>query len=564
MSQEIEGNQVIKAIDTIYQKGNKSKFSPHFQQSVAKESKIICEYLGIESTTQSIFWAILFSMSIEKNSSIDIDDFSMYLGITVLRVFTFQSHFDELVKRKLILRQKTSRRRRCSESLNYLSLYVPGDIIHCVVTGTPLSKRRKSDLSFYEILDIVFNLFEQKDNGYIDMEEFVSEIEALTTENKKQPIVRQILNFKLPSFELGILLVILQQFTEGYQSIDLVKLSRTFLNDTNKQIHFRKEFMSGNTKLQKLNLVDLETESTFRSDKTITLTQKGKELFGEDKNLFMEQESQQQNDIIQSSSIIEQKLFFNEREKKEIDTLTKMLIPAQYNEIVHRLKKNKMKGNFTILFSGQAGTGKTELVYQIAKVTGRDIKRVDISQTKSKWFGESEKRIKAVFDSYKKLVKNSSLTPILLFNEADGVFGTRKTLGNSSVDQTENAIQTIILQEMEDFEGIMIATTNLPTHLKEFERRLLFKIAFNKPNSSTRLLIMQDKIPFLTVEQIQQLSERYSLTGGQVMNISKKLMMNQILTGNTPSMCEILEMCEAEFLVKKEERNPIGFKIMNT
>jgi hypothetical protein len=114
---------------------------------------------------------------------------------------------------------------------------------------------------------------------------------------------------------------------------------------------------------------------------------------------------------------------------------------------------------------------------------------------------------------------------------------------------------------MEDFEGILIATTNLPTHLKEFERRLLFKIAFDKPNSSTRYLIMRDKLPFLTDEQIQQLSARYNLTGGQVMNISKKLMINQILTGNTPTMCEVLEMSESEFLVKKEERNPIGFRI---
>ena len=563
MNTELEGNQVIKAIDTVFTKGQKSKFSESFQNSVSKEAQVICEYLGIDlkEKNQAIFWAMLFGMGIQSNSSIDLDAFSMYLNTTVLRVFQFQKDFDALVKRKLVQRQKPSKRRRNTESLNYLNLYVPGDIVFNVVNGEPLPSRRRADMNLYEILDIVYNLFQQRDDGYIDTEELYTELEGLLSENTKLPFVRQIMNYKLPPFEQLILLFVLQQFVEGYQSVDLVRLLKTLLVETQKQLNCRRAWINNKTKLQHHGICDLEMDSQFRNDKAIVLTSKGQELFGADRELFIEQDVQQQKDIIQSSSIIEQKLFFNEREKKEIDTLTNMLIPAHYNEIVHRLKTNNLKGNFTILFSGHAGTGKTESVYQIAKVTGRDIKQVDISQTKSKWFGESEKRIKGVFDSYKKLVKNSPLTPILLFNEADGVFGTRKTLGSSSIDQTENAIQTIILQEMEDFEGILIATTNLPTHLKEFERRLLFKIAFDKPNSSTRYLIMRDKLPFLTDEQIQQLSARYNLTGGQVMNISKKLMINQILTGNTPTMCEVLEMSESEFLVKKEERNPIGFRI---
>lgn len=561
MQQEIKENPVLSAVDIIFQRGHKSKFSEQFQKSVSKEAQVICEYLGIDSAQQALCFAMLLGMGVQSNSSLDIDSFSQYLNVSVLRAFQFTEELNSLVKRKLLAKQKNTRRRRGGESLNYLNLYVPSDLVYAVVNGEPLPSRRKTDMNLYEILDNVYMYFQQRDDGYIDTEELGNEIQGLLDENKKLPFIRQILNFKLPVLEQIILLFVCQQFVEGYQSVDLVRLLKTLIVETQKQLTCRKEWISNKTKLQHLNLVDLENESSFRNDKAIVLTPKGQELFGTDRSLFIEENVQQQKDIIQSSSIIEQKLFFNEREKKEIDTLTNMLIPAHYNEIVHRLKKNNMKGNFTILFSGHAGTGKTESVYQIAKVTGRDIKRVDISQTKSKWFGESEKRIKAVFDSYKKLVKNSSLTPILLFNEADGVFGTRKTLGSSSVDQTENAIQTIILQEMEDFEGIMIATTNLPTHLKEFERRLLFKIAFDKPNSSTRFLIMRDKLPFLSDEQIQQLSARYNLTGGQVMNISKKLMMNQILTGDNSNMNEIENLCEAEFLVKKEERRPIGFKI---
>jgi len=239
------------------------------------------------------------------------------------------------------------------------------------------------------------------------------------------------------------------------------------------------------------------------------------------------------------------------------------LQPNNYNEVVNRLKSNNMKGNFTILFSGHAGTGKTESVYQIARSTGRDIKIVDISKTKSKWFGESEKLIAGIFSSFKRLVESSKITPILLFNEADGIFSSRQTGEESSVRQTENAIQTCLLQAMEDFEGILIATTNLPLNLKEFERRFLYKINFDKPDSSTRYKILRDKIPFLTDEQIYRISESYNLTGGQVANLSKKVILQQILTGRYPDMDEIMRLCESEFLVKSNGRNPIGFKMVS-
>ncbi|GHV80254.1 hypothetical protein AGMMS49944_20450 [Spirochaetia bacterium] len=80
---------------------------------------------------------------------------------------------------------------------------------------------------------------------------------------------------------------------------------------------------------------------------------------------------------------------------------------------------------------------------------------VDISETKSMWFGESEKRIKELFDRYHGLLKSGGRTPILFFNEADAVLGKRQELGEvrRGPAQTENAIQNIILQELEDLAG---------------------------------------------------------------------------------------------------------------
>ncbi len=559
--QDIKENKVLTAVDTIFQKGHKSKLSESFQHSVSTETEIIKDYLGIESERQAMFWSMLFGMTIQSNASIDLETFSSYLNTTVLRVFVFQKDFDELVKRKLLYRQKSTRRRRGGESLAYLNLAIPLDMIYSVVNNEPLPKRRMSDLSIYEVLDVVYTLLQQRDDGFIDGDDFNTELENLITENKANPTIRKIINCKLPPLELAILLVLLQQFVEGSQYVEWVKLLRTLLPESQKQIKVRKEWQTGNSKLQKIGFIRFDDDSQFRSDKTITLTTKGMELLGDDKNLFMDFDTPKSNDIIQSTSISEQKLFFNEREQGELDLLSNLLQPNNYDEVVGRLKSNKLKANFTILFSGQPGTGKTESVYQIARSTGRDIKMVDISKTKSKWFGDSEKLIMGIFASYRKLVESSKLTPILLFNEADGIFSSRQTVDESTVSQTQNAMQTCLLQAMEDFEGICICTTNLPMSLKEFERRFLYKITFDKPDSSTRVKILRDKIPFLSDDQILRLSETFNLTGGQIANLSKKFIMNQILIGKYPDMNEVLKLCDSEFLVKSKGRSSIGFKV---
>jgi len=554
-------NTLLEAIDKIFQKGHKSRYSDSFQRAVLKETEIIKKYLGITEARQANLWAISFGMCVQCNSSIELDMLSNYLDSTILRVFTYGKDFDDLVQKKLLVRQRSARRKRCGESLTNQSFAIPTDVIYSVISNEPLPKRRQSNLSMWEILDEVYTLFEKLDSGYLDDEEFSIEIQRLVSENSTNSTIRTILNYKLSPLETSILLVVMQQFSSGNHYLAWLGLLRSLERESRIQIKVRKEWMSGKSKLQTSGLIRFEEDSQFRNDTSITLTDKGIELFGDDRSLIVELDVPKSKDIILSTSIVEQKLFFNEREKGELDFLSNLLQPNNYNEVVNRLKSNHMKVNFTILFSGQAGTGKTESVYQIARSTGRDIKMVDISKTKSKWFGESEKLIMGVFSSYKKLVASSKLTPILLFNAPDGVLGSRQTGEESSVRQTENAIQTCLLQSLEDFEGILIATTNLPLSIKEFERRFLYKIAFDKPDPNTRSNILRDKMPFLSDDQIYRISESYSLTGGQVANLSKKVILQQILTGKYPDMDEILRLCESEFLVKSSGRNPIGFKV---
>jgi len=146
--------------------------------------------------------------------------------------------------------------------------------------------------------------------------------------------------------------------------------------------------------------------------------------------------------------------------------------------------------------------------------------KVEISQSKSAWFGESEKIIKRIFTEYKTFLEECKRTPILFFNEADAIISKRKDISKSSVAQTENAMQNILLEELENFEGILIATTNLVSNLDPaFERRFLFKVRFHKPNDAIRARIWKSKLPFLNKHDCMALAEKYDFSGGQIENV---------------------------------------------
>lgn len=174
--------------------------------------------------------------------------------------------------------------------------------------------------------------------------------------------------------------------------------------------------------------------------------------------------------------------------------------------------------------------------------------RVDVDKIKSCWVGESEKNIKALFDRYRNICKNSTIAPILLFNEADAVLGVRMEGASRAVDKMENSIQNIILQEMETLEGILIATTNLTTNLdKAFERRFLYKIRFDKPSVEAQSKIWQVMLPALSDDIANQLASQFDLSGGEIENVARRISVNTILSGSEElNIDEIVSLCQQE------------------
>ena len=178
-----------------------------------------------------------------------------------------------------------------------------------------------------------------------------------------------------------------------------------------------------------------------------------------------------------------------------------------------------------IIFYGAAGTGKTMTAMSLAKTLKKPILSFDCSKILSMYVGESEKNVRKIFDDFKDLSAKAKVEPILLLNEADQFLSSRSEGQGSSADKMHNQMQNIFLEQIEKFEGILIATTNLLGNIdKAFSRRFNYKIEFKKPGKKQRLRLWQFMLPEKAdYDESFDMAElaKYELTGGQINLIIK-------------------------------------------
>lgn len=264
--------------------------------------------------------------------------------------------------------------------------------------------------------------------------------------------------------------------------------------------------------------------------------------------------------IINPSQIRFKQLIFNDKEIYQLNTFKNLLNHNRYEKLTKNLEEKNLPEGITAIFYGSPGTGKTESVMQIARETDRDIMKVDISQTKSMWYGESEKMVKQIFRDYNNFMKESIRTPILLINEADALISKRLDISFSNTKQTENTIQNIILEEIENFKGILIATTNLVQNFDNaFERRFLYKIHFPEPNQEIRSKIWKDKKSDLSISDCNRLASEFRFSGGHIDNIVRKISIEEAIQDLPLPIDKIVEVCSTELLQKNGDIKTIGF-----
>ncbi len=515
------GETIITHISKIVALAKEYKLSDEVWQQTASSITELCRMLDMTPHEAFIF-SLLVELSYDYR--IRLSDVACMLKCNHVDILRFSEELESLRQRKLIRRSRSGG----GESDTWR---VPQMVLQALQRNECYVAKPTTNLTLQALFDAVKQNFIYIKQYEISLDEFDIELEELLNANQHLPFCVQ---FKSMAYRLGkaekmLLAHACVLYTDFVDKIDTEDYGRWLKNDCDFQGTLHMLTMGDNPLLDNGIFENVPDES-FDNPTLFRLTDKAKE------ELQLTEVAKYKSDIarrnlVAADMITEKPLYFNTSEQEQFDRLWNLLMPGTFHEVCNSLKSNGLRQGFACLFYGSPGTGKTESVYQLARKTGRDIMRVDIAQSKSKWFGESEKCIQAIFDRYRNIVRDCKVSPILLFNEADAILGSRNTIvEQSSIDKTENAMQNILLQEIERLDGILIATTNLTQNLdKAFERRFLYKIEFKRPMADVRKHIWMSMFPGLTEQESQTLAQEFDLSGGQIENVVRKSTVDRVL-----------------------------------
>lgn len=249
-----------------------------------------------------------------------------------------------------------------------------------------------------------------------------------------------------------------------------------------------------------------------------------------------------------------------------------LVLPPQQEQVLHEIaahvsKRAMVYNNWgfagkhqrglgiTALFSGPSGTGKTLAADVLARELHLDLYKIELSSVVSKYIGETEKNLERIFDAAE------SGGVILLFDEADSIFGKRSDVKDSH-DRHANMEVSYLLQRMEAYPGLAILTTNFPNNLDSaFLRRLRFVVPFPFPSITQRTEIWRRVFPpdtpveDLKFDKLAQLN----VAGGNIRIIALNAAFLAADARESVQMKHILQAAQTEYT--KLEKSLTGVEI---
>lgn len=541
---------LLTAINSIVTLAEDSALSNSFFEKADRFITYFSERQDI-TKIQAVLLALFIESSAAGNKS-DFSDVARYLDCNNVQVLQYKGEVDELVRKGML--------RMIKNNMNHSYDYaITQGFMENLAKNEPYQRKSYKNATGIQFFQYFYDITHLRHEDELSSELMLEEIGRLMDDNPDLSYVKALRGIGMSAASEAVVTHMCRHLVLcGTVNIPMSHLVFLF-DEQHLKYDFDRAMSDGRHYLVRNGWVENAFSEGFREKDEYQLTTKSREILLQEFEI-KQTDSNKGCDVIQSDGIAEKELFFNNEVKHQLDGLAELLDESHYLSICDRLKGKGHRQGFACLFYGAPGTGKTESVLQLAKKTGRDIMQVNISQVKSMWVGESEKNIKAIFDRYRAVAKNSKRVPILLFNEADAVIGKRKEGAERSVDKMENSIQNIILQEMESLDGIMIATTNLVQNMDAaFERRFLYKVKFEKPELAQRTKIWQSMMPELSEETAERLATSYDFSGGQIENITRKCDIESILYGDDFVTDEKIEQyCREENIVKTRATR-IGF-----
>ena len=522
---------------------------------VKEDVKFLSERLGL-NTIQCVMVAVL----LDDEDGCLFSDFAKHLGINNIQMQLYKSDMNDLVERDLVY-CNTQTIRGVNKSIYMLD----DDFKSVIGNNDTYDTLSVSEWSLVDLMSHTSHIIDAKRDRNVTYDAMRNKIMGFIKNTQHLTLSAEIMKLNLEFPELLTVLIACKCIVlDSEYNIGPGDYNRAYETLFVERKVF-KGIKDGKNNLSRKELMENDNSDGFARPHVIKLTDKAISiLLPEYANMEDANSMLSRSGLVEPETVKEKYLFYNTQEQHQIDTLCNLLDEARFKEVQKRLSETGMRTGFACLLYGGPGTGKTETVYQLARRTGRAIMPVNISEIRDKFVGETEKRIKHVFDKYRAYVKESqekdTLCPILFFNEADAIISKRSENVEHSVDKMENAMQNIILQEMENLDGILIGTTNLTSNLDSaFERRFIYKIELSKPSEEVKSLIWQSMMPELCEYDADELAKSYDFSGGQIENVVRKQTINWVLYGKNATLEDLRTICNEESISNNKTRSRIGF-----
>lgn len=549
------GLTIIEALDIVQEHARDSQLSPEFRKECSREISYLCRRL--ELTDEQV---IIVAMMCETGRPMSWKKIGEFLGLSRLKTMSLTPALEGLQERRWVYLCAVNER----ES-RYQGFHLVNGMIKAFRHNTTFEPEKIDGLSEQMFIDrLARYICCEGHDPDIPTEETHRWLKQLVEMNKHLPLCKEIMKLREDESKITLLLEVADyaRFAGSEdEGLCLNELGGWFENGWVLD-SLGEELQEGSQELFRRGLLEHGCLDGMVDTERYLLTKEAKEslLGGFKPHRRRKKKDMMWDRNIRKAKDIEQKtLYFNAGELSQLERLESLLYGDSLGDVQHRLSDCGLRRGITCLFYGAPGTGKTESVLQLARRSERDILQIDIAGLRDKFVGESEKNIKNVFNRYRDLCASSARMPILLFNEADAIINNRFETTRSSVEKMDNAMQNIILQELEDLDGILIATTNLTGTLdKAFDRRFLFKVEFERPEAETRGKIWHSMLPDLSEDACKTLAGEFDFSGGQIENIARKCKIEQAISGQIPTLAQLQEFCRQERL-NRDSRARIGF-----
>jgi hypothetical protein len=545
-------NSLLKSVSEIYEYKDKFIFqNPEIEQKLESDLNSVADFFAIKNKVAAVFSIIICDQL--SGESYSVTRIMKSLGFKPLE-FMETLEVMKQWKSKGFLRSTMRRSSRPTNEYVFTKEVIDA-VIYNDILKLNVEIPENQNEAFLNIRSYINNVLATVEKDYV-VEVLINYVHQF----KQFELIKEIFdNEAINEIEKVILFYIIAYSQYGVQEFDLDLILEYFDDESNLHFRFKQRISTEKSKLFTDGYLDFEVPGFI--DFSIVLPgEKLKKHINYDINKSEKTTfSTKYSTLITPESLEITNLFFNSDTQKSIDEIL-LLTSNSFSEVMRRFEDNAINPGLSMLYYGLPGTGKTELVKQIAKLNNRILLLVDIASIKSKWVGESEKNIKRIFNEYRQAMKFYDETPILFFNECDALISKRNDV-QSSVDQMNNTMQNILLQELEDFKGIFIATTNLIHNIdKAFDRRILYKLYLDEPENETRFKILKSHFPHYSDTLLLEISTKNNLTGGQIQNLKRKFLVEQILFKNVESTEEnFRNYVDNELNFRKNKKRSIGF-----